>query len=159
MSESVHKPFTSAVSVLYSLSGVLDLSPVVFRSQTFWGLISLVHVPRVRVLAGGVTPLAPREKLPLCQSARDWGLLHWGGVLGKTTPLPLLPTSLWPFLLCGGASFQVFLRGSFLYLPVDPECLWKELSSRSFYASILDCLQLSVLKGEIFFLTLWTTYS
>lgn len=159
MSESAHKPSTSAVSVLYSPLGVLDLSPVVFRSQTFWGLISLVHVPRVRVLAVGSHPCPPGRSPPLCQSARDWGLLHWRGVLDKTTPLPLLPTPLWPFLLCCGASFQVFLGGSFLYLPVDPECLWKELSSRSFCASILDCLQLSVLKGEIFFLKLWTTYS
>ena len=40
--------------------------------------------------------------------------------------------------------FRSFLEGFVLYLAVDPECLWEEISSWLSSESILDCLSLSL---------------
>lgn len=50
-SESVCEPFKSGSSVLYSPLGLLDVSLIGFQSEMFWGIVSLMQVPRVGVPA------------------------------------------------------------------------------------------------------------
>lgn len=45
-SESVYTPFTSGICISYGPVDLLDLSPLSFQSQIFWGLIFPVQVPR-----------------------------------------------------------------------------------------------------------------
>ena len=59
-SESAREPFKRNVSVPYSPLGPLDVSPVGFPSQTFWGLISPLQVPRVGAPNVGHKPLTPQ---------------------------------------------------------------------------------------------------
>lgn len=60
------EPFKRSTSVPGSPLDLVDLSPVGFQSQTFWGLIFPLQVPRVEVPDVGHTPLAPqREALDL----------------------------------------------------------------------------------------------
>lgn len=57
--ESVSKPFKSRISIPYSPIGLLDVTLLVSKPH-FWGLISLVQVPRVEVPHVGHRPLAPQ---------------------------------------------------------------------------------------------------
>lgn len=50
--------FKIRILVPYSPLGLLDVSPIGFQSQTFWGLISPVQVPEVRVPDVGFKPHA-----------------------------------------------------------------------------------------------------
>lgn len=50
------KPFNRGIVISYSTLELLDINSVVFLSQTFWGLISLVQIPVSGVLVWGTNP-------------------------------------------------------------------------------------------------------
>ena len=61
MRETVHKAFKRGISVSYSTLSPLDVG---FLSQTFWGLVSLVQIPGVRmpdIEHQSLAPPPPRE--------------------------------------------------------------------------------------------------
>ena len=60
LSESVRESCRSGISGSYSTLCLLDISPISFQSQVFWGLISLVQVLRVGAPDVGLKPLAPQ---------------------------------------------------------------------------------------------------
>lgn len=55
------------ISVSYSILGPLNINPVGFLSQMFWGLISLVHIPGIGVPVVGHQPLTFLEEMPDCE--------------------------------------------------------------------------------------------
>lgn len=101
---------------------LLDISPIVFQSQMFWGPISLVQIPRVEVPDVGTNLLLLRENLYL------WFLPtvgHHAGV-GLMARLHLcLSYSSWcgPFILCCGRAvwlaFRSFSKGIISWAAVD----------------------------------------
>ena len=99
----------AGLSAPSSLLGLLEVSPIGFQSQMFWGLICLVLW--LWCLMWGVNPLLLREKLRICEILLIVGHHAVGGVLSRPF---LLPISVWPFypLLCRNcsASFQTFFR-------------------------------------------------
>ena len=76
--ESACKSFKSGISIPYSPLVFLDVSPVGFQSQMFWGLISPVQVPRVGVPDVGHKFLLLREKLCIFEIPSDCGSPHQG---------------------------------------------------------------------------------
>lgn len=63
-SGSVCELFNRSTSVPYSPYGLLDVSPIGFPTQTFWGLISPLHVSRVGMAYLGQEPLTPQAEAP-----------------------------------------------------------------------------------------------
>lgn len=58
---SSHEPFKSRISDPHSPMVLLDLSPVGFQSQMFWGVNSPAQVPRLEVPDMGHKPSSPQE--------------------------------------------------------------------------------------------------
>lgn len=129
--ESACKHFKRGILFPYSILGFLDVSPIVFQSQMFWGLITLMQISRVEVTGWWPNPLFLRKRLPHLEIPSDDGSLHGLGGEGrwdslKTASLPLLPIPPWPFCplllescsICscqfgmsmGGDKFRIFLN-------------------------------------------------
>lgn len=65
----------------------------------FWGLICLLKDPRVECLTWGTDLLLLREKFHIFEILPNSGSLYLGWDFGKSMSLPLLPISVWPFIL------------------------------------------------------------
>lgn len=62
---SLHENPLKTEFVSHSPADLMDISLITFQSQTFGELISLVQLPRVRVLEVGYEHLTPQEGLYL----------------------------------------------------------------------------------------------
>lgn len=95
------EPFKSGVSVSYSLLSLLDISPIVFQSQLFWGFIFPAQFPRVGVPDVRLKRLILQEEAPFLWyfviSLLLVGRYSTGRGPVETASLPLLPYSMWPF--------------------------------------------------------------
>lgn len=115
---------------------LLDVSLIGFKSQTFWGLISPVQVPRVGVLNWSTSSLLLRENFCIYEITPDVGFHAGVGVLCDIVSLSVQPVSVWPFcpslLRSFSASFQgslslsLFLSGMVSYVVVDLLCPWEK---------------------------------
>ena len=116
-SGSSSEPFKSGLSISYSLLVLLDISPIAFQCQMFWGPISLMQMPRVGVPDVGHKFLDPQEEPIFVRFFPPMGHHPGGGVYGKTASLSLLPFLVFHFYLLLWksclASFQVFFRGNY----------------------------------------------
>lgn len=128
-SETAFKSLKMSISISYSPLGRLDVSPIGCLSQTFWGLIFLVQVPRFGCLMWGTNPslLWERETLDL------WGPFLLGvtvsgvGILERlclclsySSPCGLFNSLLWRSI---SASFQFsFSEGIVSHVAVDLVC-------------------------------------
>lgn len=66
---------TSGVSVYYSPSAFLELSPTDFQNQMLWGLIFLLLVSRTGVPFVGLEIVSPQRGPPyLCYPSNLWSL-------------------------------------------------------------------------------------
>ena len=150
--ESELESFKSCFSDRCSHVGLMDASPVGFHSQTFWGLISKVQVLNVRGALCEVQTLLLREKLQVLGSLPTVGRSTGAGVYDKIVSQPLLPASMWVFSHSPAvqellSQFLVFLFVCLFFSPekvvsyeaIDSVCLWKEVSSVSFYSTIVNC--------------------
>ena len=76
---------------------LLDVSPLVFRNQIFWGFVYPVQVSRVEVPEVGHKPLALQEKAYICETPPNGAFHARGGIFDETTSLSLLLILMWPF--------------------------------------------------------------
>lgn len=123
----------SRFSFLYSSVVYLDVLPVGFQSQLFFGLISPVPDLRVRIPNVELKSLTPQGKVPCL-----WGHFQsWNAVLGvcsKTVSLPPPPISV-PSLVVD-TLHPVSKSPSKRIIPnVYLLCTWEEVSSGSSYAA------------------------
>lgn len=115
----------SGVSVLYCPMAFLDIRPISFQNQMFWGLL-FPKVQKFEVPNVGHSSLTPKKKeVQYYEIAPNYGsLLGWG--FGKAMSLPLLPIMMWSFILCNGGAcsggFQVFFRGNFPHVAINLFC-------------------------------------
>lgn len=77
----------SIISVSYRPLSPLDISPVVFQNWIFWGLVSLLQVPRVEVPDMGHESSLLGEELRLYDIPANCGLPHIGGIFLETRGL------------------------------------------------------------------------
>lgn len=127
--ESVHKHFKSGLSILYSLSGLLGITPVGFQRQMFWGLTLWNRSWGLEFLMWGTNLSFMRAEFYTVEISPNYGSLLVSGVyeVVKATPLPLLVVSMWPFILdCRGALqlvYRTFWEGIDPYVTIYLMCL------------------------------------
>lgn len=131
-------PLKNEVLVSCSPLAPPELSPDGFQSQTLWGLIFLVQIPR----AGGAhcrawtSPSSGRTSTPQISLLL---MVCCAGVLIPTMAQPLAPFLMWLFLLifsCGRAVllvFRLFLEKVTQCVVAAVVCLGEEVSSGSSY--------------------------
>lgn len=95
------EPFKSGVSVSYSLLSLLDISPIVFQSQLFWGSSFQRSSQGLGYLMWDSNASFFKKKLLFLWyfviSLLLVGRYSTGRGPVETASLPLLPYSMWPF--------------------------------------------------------------
>lgn len=111
----------SIISVSYRPLGPLDISPVVFQNEIFWGLVSLLQVPWVEVPDMGMSPHFSGRSSGFMTSlptvdCHTWVGFFWRPGDWQTTSLSSLRVLTWSFYSLlwrrSPASFRVFSWGS-----------------------------------------------
>lgn len=138
ISESVHKPFKTRISVPYISIALLDISFVDFQIQMFWGLVCLVRVPRIVVLDVEHKPLTPHGKaLYLWDLSWLWGIMPGVGFWQDWISCPSWCGT---FIFCCGEAvkliFRSFSEGIVPYVTADLLCPWEDARSASSYTAI-----------------------
>lgn len=130
-SETTQDTFERVVLIFYSKLDHLDVSPISFSSQTFWGFISLVQILGLGCPVWGTKLLLPQQKTGLVKSLfivyQRWEFWCF--------------FSMWFFFFIGrsyASSFQIFSEVSDSYVAVDLVCPWEEVISGSSYAALLQ---------------------
>lgn len=121
-----HEHFKSRVSVPYSPVAFLDICYVGLQSQTFWGLISPVHVPdtghKTFASQGRVPYLCNPSQLPITVL----GVRFWQDCVSPSpTHLNVAFLSLVVEELV--TVFRSFSEGSVPYAAIDLVCPWEEV--------------------------------
>lgn len=116
---------------------LLVLIPIDFQTQTFWGLIFLVLVPRVGISSVRHNPSILWGSIPYLRKS----LLLWGHPVW----LPLLPLLMRLFYLLLWRPLSILFSGPFQrkitpHVAVNLLCLCEEGSLESSYATILNPL-------------------
>ena len=115
--DSAYEPFKSRISVLYSTLNLLNISPIVYQSQMFWGLSFSAGPKGWGAWSGAWTPCFSGRRSVFVRPLPIVGHSTKCGFLGENTSLPLHPVLMWSFypslLKSYLASFQAFFRGNY----------------------------------------------
>lgn len=147
-----------ALSVSCSSLALLELSPTNLQSQTIWGLIFPVKIPRAEGAWCETWTFhsSGRTSTPVISSCL-WVTAM--GCFGSWPSLPFLPSSMWCFLYifrCGIAVLLEFRVSELvtLYVVSALVCPWEEVSSASSYSVIFPLPREVFLRVRLF-LTSW----
>lgn len=81
MDEFSHKPLKSHLLVCYSPLNLMDMSPVGFKSQMCWGLVSWVYVLKVGMLEVGYKAFTAQGEVLAYEFPPDWGCVLGLGLM------------------------------------------------------------------------------
>ena len=155
MSEFVYEPLKSWISFPYRPMVLLDISPICFQNQTFWGFIAPVQVSKVEVPDVGHKLLTPQGEMPQIWDP-SWRWVTRLGVLFLAGPCLCLPhlSQYDPFILHCGVPIQLVLRSFSEQTVTYVDVYFLSMGGDEFTIILCHHLQLPPPTGCLF----WNSY-